>query len=273
MTNDTNAVPDSAASLPAGSLTRREAISAAAESGSKLATVLGWGAIPLALAAISRDAAAQTATDLMDALQFLLLVENLQAELYLRAQTTTGLIPAADVSVIGTMRVHDSAHVQAMTDLIIALSGTPAAKPSFDFTAKGAFAGFNFSATQYATFLIIAQGLKDLAERVYKSQAARMSTSKSTMTAVLTYGAVEARHAAEIRLLRGKKAWITGASRDDLPAFFQPVYDGEDVTVHAGFDSATLASANGGANAVTESFDEPLAMATANVSIIQKFLA
>jgi hypothetical protein len=69
---------------------------------------------------------------------------------------------------------------------------------------------------------------------------------------------VEARHASEIRRLRGKKAWITGNSRDGLPAFTQPSYDGEDNVVQAGLDISALGTNNGGVNAVTEAFDEPL---------------
>ena len=41
--------------------------------------------------------------------------------------------------------------------------------------------------------------------------------------------------------------------------------------MHNGFDSSTLAAANGGANPVSEAFDEPLTKAQAMV-IIQKFL-
>jgi hypothetical protein len=69
---------------------------------------------------------------------------------------------------------------------------------------------------------------------------------------------VEARHASEIRRLRGKKGWISGKSRDDLPAFTQAIYDGEDNTTQAGLDVSGLGAGNGGVTAVTEAFDEPL---------------
>ena len=250
-------------------ISRRDAISSAS---SKLITALGIGAIPVAMAAVSRSAAAQTTTDVIDAAQFVLLVLQMQAELHLRAASSSGFIPTADLSAMSGMRVQDASQVQLMGALINSLSTVPNDQPAFDWTAKGAFPGFAFASGQYATYQIIAHGLEDLGVRAIKGQIARMTANTNAMSQVATYASVQGRHAAEIRRIRGKKAWITSNSRDDLPAVFQPVYDGEEVTVHAGFDSAALGGANGGASPVTEAFDEPLTKAQANV-VISKFLA
>jgi hypothetical protein len=161
--------------------------------------------------------------------------------------------------------------VTLLSNLLTANGGTPADAVAFDWTAKGAFPGFNFSSGQTATFLVIAQGLTDLAVRAYTGQAARMTINVSTMTQVMTILSVEGRHSAAVRTARALKPWITGASRDDLPAFFQPVYNGEDATVHAGYDSSALAAADGGSASVTQSFDEPLTKAQVQ-AIIQPFL-
>jgi len=83
---------------------------------------------------------------------------------------------------------------------------------------------------------------------------------------------VEAEHAAEVRRLRGGKGWITGASRGDLPAFTQAVYDGEANTMQASINVSSLAGSNGGVDAATEALDEPLTKAQV-VAIVTPFLA
>jgi hypothetical protein len=247
-------------------VSRRDAITSAASKSSKLFTALGIGAVPVALAAISRRAAAQTTTDLMEALQLVLLVTQMQNELHSRAAGVSGFIPTADSGAMAAMRVQDGAQTQAIGSLITSLNGVPNDKPVFDWTAKGAFPGFAFNSGQYATYQVIVQGLEDLGVRAFKGQIARMTANTNAMSEIATYGSIQGRHAAEIRRIRGKKAWVTSNSRDDLPAIFQPVYDGEQATVHAGYDSSALA-ANGGLTAVTEAFDEPLTKAQVNAAI------
>ena len=253
-------------------LSRREAVRAGAGAGSKIVSALGLGAIPLALAAMARDAEAQTSADLMDALQFLLLIEQVTVTLHLKALSAAGFVPSTAFPLFQAVHAHDADHVTLVSNMISSLNGTPADPPTFDWTAKGNFPGFAFASGQYATYLIIAQGLADLAVRAYKGQAARMTVNTSVMTQTLVIHTVEGRHAGAIRRVRTKNAWITGASRDDLPVFFQPVYDGEDATVHDGFDAATLAASDGGTASVTEAFDEPMTTAQAS-AIINAFLA
>jgi hypothetical protein len=253
------------------SINRRDAITSAAAKSSQFLTALGIGAIPVALAALSNSASAQTTTDLKDALQLCLLIAQLQADFHLKAASSSGFLPAADLSPMSGIRVQDGGQVQVIGSLISSNPDTPADQPVVDYTAKGAFPGFAFSTGQYATYQIIAQGLEDLGVRAMKGQVARMTANTSAMSQMATLASVQGRHAAEVRRIRGKKPWVTLNSRDDLPAFFQPVYDGEELTVHNGFDSSALAAANGGANPVSEAFDEPLTKAQAMV-IIQPFL-
>jgi len=253
-------------------LTRREAVRAGADAGSRIISAIGLGAIPIALAAMAREAGAQTTSDLNDALQFLLLIEQLTVTLHLKALSVSGFVPTTAFPVFQAVHAHDADHVTLLSNMITNQGLTPADAPTFDFTAKGNFPGFAFASGQYPTFLIIAQGLADLAVRAYKGQAARMTVNTNLMTQVLVIHTVEGRHAGEIRRVRGKNAWITGNSRDDLPAFFQPVYDGEDLTLHDGFDASSLAGSDGGSGAVTEAFDEPMTKAQSN-AIVTKFLA
>jgi hypothetical protein len=68
---------------------------------------------------------------------------------------------------------------------------------------------------------------------------------------------VEARHASEVRRLRGLKGWITNAERGaGVPEVAQPVYAGEDNLMQAGVDVRTITPY--GTDAITEAYDEPL---------------
>src|SRR4051812_45009342 len=170
----------------AETLSRREAITSAAGKSSKLLTALGIGAVPVALAALSRSAAAQTTTDLFDALQFCLLIVQMQNELHLKA-TATGFTPTADQSAMAGMRIQDGGQEQAIGSLITSLNAVPNDKPVFDWTAKGAFPGFAFASGQYSTYQIIVQGLEDLGVRAFKGQVARMGANTNAMTQMATY--------------------------------------------------------------------------------------
>ena len=253
--------------------TRQAEISKGASINSKLAAALALGSIPVALAALSKDVFAQSPSDVLDVLQFALLLEQLEAEFYDRGVAASGLINAADMAIFAQIKAHEDAHVTALQALITAKSATPNPKPTFDFTAHGAVT-FSFAAGQYETFKALAQAFEDTGVRAYKGQAPRLINDKAVLTAALTIHAVEARHASEIRRLRGLKGWITGASRDDLPAFTQGIYDGEDNVMQGTVDVSqlSLTASNGGVNAATEAFDEPLSKAQVT-AIVTPFIA
>ena len=253
---------------------RQEEISKGASINSKLAAALALGSIPVALAALTKDVFAQAPSDVLDVLQFALLLEQLEAEFYDRGVAASGLIDAGDMAIFTQIKTHEDAHVAALQALITGKSATPNAKPTFDFTAHGAVAGFNFSAGQYDTFKALAQAFEDTGVRAYKGQAPRLINDKAVLTAALTIHAVEARHASEIRRLRGLKGWITGASRDDLPTFTQGVYDGEDNVMQGTVDVSqlSLTASNGGTAAATQAFDEPLTKAQVT-AIVTPFIA
>jgi len=253
---------------------RQNEIANGAGTNSKLTAALALGSIPVALAALSKDVYGQSASDVLDVLQFALLLEYLEAEFYNRgvANATVMGIPAADLPIFTTIQAHENAHVAALRAMITAKGATPIAKPNFDYTAKGNVPGFNFAAGQYATFQVLSQAFEDTGVRAYKGQAGRLINDKATLTAALTIHSVEARHAAEIRRLRNLKGWITGRSRDDLPLFTQPIYDGENNASQAGILLLPLGNNNGGGDAVTEAFDEPLTKDQVT-AIVTPFLA
>lgn len=253
---------------------RAAEIHAGASVDRSLAAMLALGSIPIALGALSREAYGQAPADVLDVLQFALLLEYLEAEFYQRGVAASGLIDAADRTIFTTISGHETVHVTTLQSLITAAGAVPITKPGFDFTAKGNVAGFAFAAGQYETFKVLAMAFEDTGVRAYKGQAPRLINNKAALTAALSIHSVEARHASVVRRLRGKKGWITGSSRDDLPAFTQGIYDGEDLAVQGGLTIASLpgASANGGVNAATEAFDEPLTKAQVT-AIITPFLA
>jgi hypothetical protein len=196
--------------------------------------------------------------DVLDALQLLLRQAYLESDFYIRGVAATGLLPASDSVVFSTIRDQESSHVATLVGLIIARDGTAPAPPAFDFTAKGAFPDFAFAEGQYETFKMLGQAFEDLGVRAFKGQLQALVADKVALNAALAIHSVEARHASEIRRLRGKKAWITGDSRDDLPAFVQAIYDGEENVTQRTVDVATAAAGFGGADSASEAFDEPL---------------
>ncbi len=219
-----------------------------------------------------RAASVRAPTDVIEALQLLLLVEYLEADFHTRGLAAAGLIPTADRAVFSTIAAHQTAHVTALSALIQSRSATPRSKPAFDFTAHGNVSGFAFLPTQYETFRQLAHAFEDLGVRAYKGQLTRLIDDKPALLSVLAMHSVEARHASEIRRLRGRKGWITGSSSDDLPVFLFPIYLGEDNTTQGSVNVSQFSGSAGGASAASEAFDEPLTFAQVN-TILTPFLA
>ena len=175
----------------------------------------------------------------------------------------TGLIPSADVSVFTTTSSHETSHVSTLQSLISARGATPRTAPTFDYSAKANLPGFSFLSTQYTTFAMLAQALEDLGVRTWKGQLTTLAQDQGALTSGLSMHAVQGRHASEVRRLRGKKSWITANNRDDLPAFMQAVYDGEENGIQRGVNVVPLAASVGGGTTATEAFDEALNTAQA----------
>ena len=210
--------------------------------------------------------------EVVDSLRLLLLVEYLQSELYARAAAATGFIATTDAAVFTALNTQDSQHVSRLAALLAARGGPALPKPAFDFTAKGALPGFAFAAGQYETFRILAQAFEDLGVRAYKGQLQALVADEPALNAALAIHSVEARHAAAVRRLRGKKGWITGSSPDDVPVFLQGVYAGEELTTQGTVNVAGAIASTGGAAEASQAFDEPLTAAQVT-AIVTPFLA
>ncbi|MGI9034930.1 MAG: ferritin-like domain-containing protein [Pyrinomonadaceae bacterium] len=227
--------------------TRQENINKAVKMTGALATLpISFGA----LAATTYGAGDKLPGKIADVLNFALTLEYLEDEFYRTANGSSGLIPRETQDVFGQIGKHETAHVALLKSV---LGSKAVAKPNFDFTAGGAF-GDVFS--NYQTFLAVSQAFEDTGVRAYKGQAGNLKSNGKILTTALQIHSVEARHAAEVRRLRGQKAWITEGSRGTLPPPMQPVYNGEANTIQGGVNLAGLAGLSN--DAITEAFDEPL---------------
>ncbi|MCR9226287.1 MAG: ferritin-like domain-containing protein [Flavobacteriaceae bacterium] len=237
-------------------------------------------AIPFGLATMPIKTFAQdSGSDPVSALQLALTLEYLEDEFYDLA-LQSGVLPSGRPE---TVYMQISKHEQAHVDFLIAgLEGagvTPVEKPTFDFTAGGAFDPFNDNGvgqeTAYAQLLALAQAFEDTGVRAYKGQAGNLLGS-DFLTPALQIHAVEAMHASEVRRLRDLKGWITNNERGaGMPEATQAVYNGEENVVQGGVDVTTLGNdAPFSMEASTEAYDEALsgddAVAIASLFIVSE---
>ncbi|MGH7504072.1 MAG: ferritin-like domain-containing protein, partial [Longimicrobiales bacterium] len=194
-----------------------------------------------------------------------LTLEYLEAEFY-TIGVNSGVIPGADRQTFITIRNHEIAHVQFLLDV---LGGAAVAKPAFDFTAGGMFAPFS----DYAQFQLLAQAFEDTGVRAYKGQLGALQPYKTFLSAGASIHSVEARHASQVRRMRGLDGWIP-FNGSDSPAAVAAVYAGEGATTQAGVDltGLNLGAFNVSPEDITESFDEPLDM-QAVLAIAAPFIA
>lgn len=157
---------------------------------------------PLVLAAASQQAfGASLPKKIVDTLNFALTLEYLEAEFYQMGLSEGGLIPGKYRRVFKQIGKHETAHVKFLKG---ALGSAAVAKPQFDFTAGGKYADV-FS--NFDTFALLSQTFEDLGVGAYKGQATNLMASNEILTAALQIHSVEARHAAEVRLVRGVLPW------------------------------------------------------------------
>lgn len=229
---------------------RREAMTRGLGFGIKAALA----AIPLGLfeAMNNKAVAGPSSADINSVLNFALTLEYLESTFYATGLSTNGLIPAADRTVMSQISKHETDHVATLKSTIISLGGTPVAMPAFDFTAGGTYSDV-FS--NYQTFLALSNAFEDTGVRAYKGAAPLLQGSGPVLTAALDIHSVEARHASEVRRIRGLKGWISYAQANGLPA---AIYAGEDNTTQLGINVTGITTAP--AVSVTEAFDEPLTM-------------
>lgn len=156
---------------------------------------------PLVLAAASSQAFAQgLPRQIVDILNFALTLEYLEAEFYSTA-LAAGFIPAQYNEAFTLIGLHEREHVATLSG---ALGGAAVPKPQFDFTARGKYPDIF---RNFRTFALVSQTLEDTGVAAYKGQAPKLTGGGALLTTALRIHSVEARHAAEVRRIRGVKAW------------------------------------------------------------------
>lgn len=238
-------------------------------------------AVPFGLATSGKASAAtmfQDAGDPIAALQLALTLEYLEAEFYNKA-LESGVLEGGSRAEKVFMQIskHEDAHVEFLVEN---LGENSVESPTFDFTVGGAFDPFNENGigveTARAQMLALAQAMEDTGVRAYKGQAVNLMGTPFLQPALRIHS-VEARHASEIRRIRGLKGWIIRDNRGEgMPEATQPVYNGEANVTQGGVDITTLNSDVVGdmVDAATAAFDEPLtaeeAVAIANLFIVSE---
>lgn len=169
------------------------------------ASALKLGALasaPTLLAMASTEVFAQGLPQkIVDTLNFALTLEYIEAGFYKTALGHSGLIPGKYRDVFEELGKNERAHVAFLKN---ALGGAAVAEPKADFTAGGKY-GDVFS--NFETFVLLAQTFEETGVKAYKGQAGNLAGSNKLLTAALRIHSVEARHAAEVRRVRGLKAW------------------------------------------------------------------
>ncbi len=257
-------------------MNRRAALFTGARLSGAVAVGLRVASVPVALSVLSKQAFAQSGLPLavIEVLNFALTLGYLGAEFYVTGVGTAGLIPVADRPIFTTIRDHEVAHVAYLKN---ALGAAAVMKPMFDFTAgNGSMKGpYTDVFSNYATFMAVAQAFEDTGVRAYKGQAPALKPYDDILTAALTIHSVEARHASEVRRLRGNfsemtpnEGWITRNSTD-IPRT-APVHAREENTIQGGVDVLSVTTV--GRDEVTEAFDEPLTKQQV-LAIVDPFIA
>jgi rubrerythrin len=180
---------------------------------------------PLVLASSATEvfAAGGLPKNIVNVLNFALTLEYIEDAFY-RTGLQKGVIPQRYHAVFKTISRHETAHVAFLKSAL----GRHAVKaPHADFTAGGKFADVFHN---FRTFLKLSQTFEDLGVAAYKGQAGNLKSNGAILTAALQIHSVEARHAAEVRRIGGKKAW-SGAfdepkSKDEVLAAAAPFLRG-----------------------------------------------
>ena len=130
----------------------------------------------------------------VEVLNFALTLEYLEAAFYDQALKRTRGLGGEAIELAETLREDESEHVSALTATVKDLGGKPVKAPGVDF-------GRAFASQR--SFLRTAQTFEDLGVSAYNGAAPQIK-SKDVLAAAGAIVQVEARHAAAIRLLRGR---------------------------------------------------------------------
>lgn len=157
---------------------------------------------PVLLAMTAQTAfGAELPKEIVDTLVFALTLEHIEDAFYRSGLDVSGLIPEKYVGIFNQIGKHEAAHVAFLK---AALGSAAIERPKLDLTAGGKYAD---ALTNFETYLTLSQTFEDLGVAAYKGQAGTLISSDAILTAALQIHSVEARHAAIVRKIGGKKSW------------------------------------------------------------------
>lgn len=176
---------------------------------------------PLVLAMASQQAFGQELpAEITDVLVYALTLEHVEDAFYRSGLEANGLIPDEYVGIFNQIGKHEAAHVAFLT---AALGPKAIERPKLDLTAGGKYAD---ALTNFDTYLTLSQTFEDLGVAAYKGQAGNLISNDGILTAALQIHSVEARHAAIVRKIGGKKSWDAAfdepMSKEDVLAAATP---------------------------------------------------
>lgn len=167
-------------------------------------SILKLGAIasaPLVFAATAQQAFGQDLPqEVVDVLNYALTLEHIEDAFY-RSGLEAHVIPDEYVTVFQHIGLHEAQHVAFLSS---ALGSAAVSRPALDLTAGGQYAD---ALENFETYLTLSQTFEDLGVAAYKGQAGNLIAYDDLLTAALQIHSVEARHAAIVRKIGGKKSW------------------------------------------------------------------
>lgn len=180
-----------------------------------------YASAPLVLALSANAAFGQELpSQIKDVLQFALTLEHIEDYFYRAGLETDGLIPSEYEAIFSLIGLHEAQHVALLTSVI---GADAVARPQIDATAGGEYADV---LTNFDTYLTLSQTFEDLGVAAYKGQAANLIENDDILQTALQIHSVEARHAAIVRRIGGKKSWDSAfdepMTKDEVLAAAQP---------------------------------------------------
>jgi hypothetical protein len=156
---------------------------------------------PLVLAMASQQAFGQSLPQgIVDVLNYALTLEHIEDAFY-RSGLDAKVVPDDYVTIFQHIGLHEAQHVAFLSG---ALGSAAVKRPALDLTAGGKYPD---ALENWETYLTLSQTFEDLGVAAYKGQAANLIESDDILTAALQIHSVEARHAAIVRKIGGKKSW------------------------------------------------------------------
>jgi len=157
---------------------------------------------PVVLAAASPEAfGKELPQEIVDVLTYALTLEHIEDAFYRSGLDAKGLIPEEYLGIFNQIGKHEAAHVAFLS---AALGPKAIERPKLDLTAGGKYGD---ALSNFDTYLTLSQTFEDLGVAAYKGQAGNLMASDDILQAALQIHSVEARHAAIVRKIGGKKSW------------------------------------------------------------------